>query len=501
MPDPPPLRLHSAEGRWAIAAAVIGSGIVFIESTVVNVALPAIGRDMSLGVSGLQWIVNGYLITLSALLLLGGALGDALGQKRVFEAGLLSFAAGSLLCAVAPNFPLLIVARLVQGAAGALLVPTSLAFLDTAFAEEDGSEAIGLWAGWSAVSTAVGPLLGGALVDFASWRWVFAAVIPLPLVAVWISRARIASPARRARPRVDFAGALLISGGLGALVWALIEGPERGVSPATLGTAALGLALVMAFIRVEARRRSPLLPLSMFRSRQFSGANATTLLVYAALGALFFFLMVQLQGVLEYSALAAGASLLPINFLMLVLSPRAGRWGARQGARVPITLGALLAAGGLALFARVGPGADYLTTILPATVVFGSGLGVLVAPLTAAVLSVAEEGRIGIASAVNNATARVAGLLAVALIPLVTGIAGLDDFTGPAFAAAFVQAMWICAALCVLGGVVAWLTVTERSSVAARPHPSPTHGCAQRRREGELARARPASAATGFSHR
>jgi MFS family permease len=244
----------------------------------------------------------------------------------------------------------------------------------------------------------------------------------------------------------------------------------------------------MAFIRVEARQRSPLLPLSMFRSRQFSGANATTLLVYAALGALFFFLMVQLQGVLGYSALAAGASLLPINFLMLMLSPRAGRWGARLGARVPIALGALLAAGGLALFTRVGPGADYLTTILPATVVFGSGLGVLVAPLTAAVLSVAEEGRTGIASAVNNATARVAGLLAVALIPLVTGIAGLADFTGPAFAAAFGQAMWISAALCVLGGGVAWLTVTERSSVAAQPHPSPTHGCAQRRRESQPAR-------------
>ena len=483
MPDPSPLRLHSPEGRWAIAAAVIGSGIVFIESTVVNVALPAIGRDLSLGVSGLQWVVNGYLITLSALLLLGGALGDALGQKRVFEAGLLSFAAGSLLCAVAPNFPLLIAARLVQGAAGALLVPTSLAFLDTAFAEQDRSEAIGLWAGWSAVSTAVGPLLGGALVDFASWRWVFAVVIPLPLAAAWISRARIASQPRRVHPLVDFAGALLISASLGALVWALIEGPQRGATPATLGAGLLGFVLMIAFVRAELRHRSPLLPLSMFRSRQFSGANATTLLVYAALGALFFFLMVQLQGVLGYSALAAGASLLPINFLMLVLSPKAGRWGARHGARIPITAGALLAAGGLALFTRVGPGAEYLTTILPATVVFGSGLGVLVAPLTAAVLSVAEEGRTGIASAVNNATARVAGLLAVALIPLVTGIAGLADFTGPEFAAAFAQAMWISAGLCVLGGGVAWLTVSEQSTASAGPHPSPTHGCAQRRGE------------------
>jgi len=479
--EPPLLRLRSAAGRWTVAAAVLGSGAVFVESTVVSVALPAMGRDLDLGVAGLQWIVNGYLITLSALLLLGGALGDARGQKRVFEAGLIAFAAGSLLCAMAPSFVLLVVARLVQGAAGALLVPTSLAFLDTAFAEEDRGEAIGRWAGWSAGSTAVGPLLGGALVDLVSWRWVFAAVAPLPLLALWISRSRLPIPARRRRERVDYTGALLISAGLGGVVWALIEGPKRGATVAVVGAGALGSVLVAGFFWLESRRENPLLPLGIFRSRQFSGANATTLLVYAALGALFFFLMIHLQGVLGYNGLAAGASLLPINALMLALSGRAGRWGQRWGPRVPITAGALLAAAGLALFSRVGPGSGYLTDVLPATIVFGCGLGVLVAPLTSSVLAVVEEGRTGVASAVNNATARLAGLLATAAIPLATGIGGLDDTTGPAFAAAFRQAMWISAALCAAGGGVAWLTVTECGPVSAAPHPSPTHGCAGRR--------------------
>lgn len=475
------LRLRSPAGRWTVAAAVLGSGAVFIEGTVVSVALPAMGRDLGLGVTGLQWIVNGYLITLSALLLLGGALGDALGQKRVFEAGLAAFAAGSVLCAVAPSFAWLVAARLLQGAAGALLVPTSLAFLDTAFTEEDRGEAIGQWAGWSAVSTAIGPLAGGALVDLASWRWVFAGVAPLALLALWISRARVAAGARGERRPVDFAGAVLISGGLGALVWALIEGPERGASAGVIAAGAAGLVLIAAFFGFEARRRDPLLPLGIFRSRQFSGANAATLLIYAALGALFFFLMIQLQGVLGYSALAAGASLLPINALMLALSPSAGRWGERRGPREPIALGALLAAAGLALFSRVGPDAGYLAGVLPAAVVFGAGLGVLVAPLTASVLAVAEEGRTGVASAVNNATARLAGLLATALIPLAVGIGGLDDFTGAAFAAAFRRAMWISAALSAAGGVVAWLTVSACGPASDAPHPSPVHGCAGRR--------------------
>ena len=474
------LRVKSSTGRWVIAAAVLGSAAVFIESTVVSVALPAIGRHFGLGVSGLQWIVNGYLITLSALLLLGGALGDAVGQKRVFEVGLATFAVGSVLCALAPSFPLLVGARLVQGAAGALLVPASLALVDTSFAEDERGAAIGLWAGWSAVSTAVGPLVGGALIDLASWRWVFACAVPVPLLALWISRSRVAAPPPLRRRSVDYAGALLVTAGLAAVVWALIEAPRRGAGAPTLGAGLLGLALLVAFLVFERRRPDALLPLEIFRSRQFSGANATTLLVYASLGALFFFLMIELQAVLGYSALAAGASLLPINLLMMALSPAAGRWGERRGPHLPIAIGALMAAAGLALFARVGPGASYLKEVLPATTFFGAGLAVLVAPLTAAVLAAADEEHAGVASAFNNAVARVAGLLATSVIPLMTGIGALDDFTGAAFAAAYRRAMWISALLCAAGGVVAWLTVRRAGPASIAPHPSPTQGCARR---------------------
>lgn len=476
-----PLRLSDPAARWAVAASVLGSGAVFVESTVVNVALPALGREFDLGVAGLQWLVNGYLVTLSALLLLGGALGDALGQKRVFEVGLVGFAATSLLCALAPTFPLLIAARFAQGAAGALLVPTSLAFLDTAFAESDRGEAIGRWAGWSAVSTAVGPLLGGVLVDYASWRWVFASAVPLAAAALWIARTRVPSPPRPRREPVDVLGAVVVSVALAAIVWALIEGAERGATGSVILAGGGGVGLALVFLRVEAVRDHPLLPLGIFRSRQFTGANVTTLLVYAALGALFFFLMVQLQSVMGYSGLAAGASLLPINALMLVLSPRAGRWAQRAGPHVLIAAGSVVAGLGMLLFTRLQPGASYAGVVLPAVVLFGAGLGLLVAPLTAAVLAVAEEGRTGVASAVNNATARLAGLLATALVPLAVGIGGLDDISGAAFSAGFRRAMFVGAGLCLAGGVVAWLTVREVGEASPAPHPDPSHGCPRRR--------------------
>ncbi|MGH7482119.1 MAG: MFS transporter, partial [Longimicrobiales bacterium] len=307
------MRLRSAAGRWTVAAAVLGSGAVFIESTVVNVALPSIADAFGLGMEGVQWVVNGYLLTLGALLLLGGSLGDVFGRRRIFAVGLVGFAVTTALCAVAPSFGLLIGARLLQGAAGALLVPNSLALLDSAFAQEERGEAIGKWAAWSAVSTAGGPLLGGALIDYASWRWIFASVAPIALVAAWIAWRRIPDVQRRdGAASVDVAGALLVTGGLGATVWMLIAGPELGfASPGILAAGLGGLTLLVGFVLFEKRARSPLLPLGMFRSRQFSGANVTTVLIYAALGALFFFLMLQLQNVLGYGALAAGAALLP----------------------------------------------------------------------------------------------------------------------------------------------------------------------------------------------
>jgi EmrB/QacA subfamily drug resistance transporter len=457
------IRLRSAAGRWIVAGSVLGSGAAFLEGSVVNVALPAIARDFGLGMAGLQWVLNGYLLTLSALMLLGGALGDRLPRSRVFAIGSLGFAAASVGCALAPNLIVLVALRLIQGVAGALLVPNSLAMLETAFPENERGEAIGQWAAWSAFSTALGPLLGGWLVDTVSWRWVFAAIVPFSVAAAWIARRH--EPRQRTEAgAVDYVGAVLATLGLAGAVWALISGPDLGFGhPAVLATGIGGALLLAGFVlaerRVERAGRRPLLPLGIFRSRQFTGANLTTLFVYGALNGLFFLLMPQLQMTLGYRALVAGAALLPVNLLMLVLSPISGRVAARIGARLPMTLGSLIAGGAMLLFARVGPGASYLGHVLPAALVFGVGLAVLVAPLTRAVLAAAGERDAGAASGINNAVARLAGLLAAAALPLAAGLGGLAKLQGPAFAAGYARAMVICAGLCLAGAVVALLTV------------------------------------------
>ncbi len=500
----PPLRLHSAAGRWIVAGSVLGSGAVFLEGTVVNVALPAIAREFGLGVGGLQWVLNGYLLTLSALMLLGGALGDRFRRSTVFAAGCVSFAAASVGCALAPGPAVLVALRLVQGAAGALLVPNSLAMLETAFEGDERGAAIGRWAAWSAVSTAAGPLVGGWLVDAASWRWVFASVVAFALAAAWIAVRHApggetaASPAAAgAAGQVDYLGAVFVTLGLGGVVGALIAGPDLGFrAPLVLAAGVGGVALLGAFAaverRLERRGAGPLLPLGVFRSRQFAGANLTTLLVYAALGSLFFLLMPQLQANLGYSALAAGAALLPVNALMLVLSPVFGRLSARIGPRFPMAGGALVAAAGMLLFARVRPGASYAGSVLPAAVVFGLGLSALVAPLTAAVLGALDEEEAGIASGINNAVARLAGLIATAALPLAAGMSGLKYLEGAAFAAGYARAMWISAGLCAAGAAVALVTIRQGRATAPVAHPSLTHGCTPRPASG--ARGRPHAA-------
>lgn len=467
------LKLHSAAGRWVVAGSVLGSGAVFLESSVVNVALPAIARDFHVGVVGLQWVVNGYLLTLSALMLLGGALGDRFGRPRVFAIGCVAFALASAGCALAPGLISLVVLRAVQGAAGALLVPNSLAMLDTAFAGEERGAAIGQWAAWSAVSTAAGPFAGGWLVDALNWRWVFSAVILFALAAALIVVRHIArgevSHAGDVRERIDYLGAALGTLALAGIVGALMAGPAIGFRDWRVVAAGIGgVACMAAFVFAERHARTPILPLSIFRSQQFSGVNATTFLVYAALSGLFFLLMPQLQGNLKYSALRAGAALTPANVIMLVLSPIAGRASARVGPRVLMTVGALIAAAGMILCARVQPGASYLTTILPAIVIFGIGLSILVAPLTSAVLSAVKESETGIASGINNAVARLAGLIATAALPLAAGIGGAATLEGPEFAAGYGRAMLICAGLCAAGALVAFATVRgEHSSRSA----------------------------------
>ncbi|HEY8164987.1 MAG TPA: DHA2 family efflux MFS transporter permease subunit [Gemmatimonadaceae bacterium] len=446
-----------------VAACVLGSGAVFLEGSVVSVAVPAIARDFSLGVDGVQWVLNGYMLTLSSLMLLGGSLGDSYGRRKVFAIGLIAFAVASLLCSIAPSLVTLVAARAIQGAAGAVLVPNSLAILESDFAADDRGAAIGQWAGWSAASTALGPFVGGWLVDVLSWRWVFVSISPFAVGAAVIAVQHVPAEHRKPEGRIDFLGAAVVTLALAGLMTALISGARLGASnPEILAAAIGGTLLVIVFVFVERRASNPLLPLSMFRSMQFSGANLETLFVYAALNGLFFFLMLQLQNNVGYSALAAGAAILPVNFIMLGLSPLAGRLATRIGPRIPMTVGAFVAGAGMILLARINRGAEYTTVMLPAFVVFGLGLAIVVAPLTAAVLAAVPERRSGVASAINNAVARLAGLLAVAVLPLVAGVAGLSHPSGPAFAAGYRRAMWICAVLCALGGVIAFATIRRQ---------------------------------------
>jgi EmrB/QacA subfamily drug resistance transporter len=470
------LRLRSAAGRWVVAGSVLGSGAVFLESSVVNVALPAIARDFDVGIVGLQWVINAYLLTLSALMLLGGALGDRFGRPRIFAIGCVAFALASLGCALAPGLDVLVLLRMVQGAAGSLLVPNSLAMLDTAFEGEERGAAIGQWAAWSAVSTAAGPFAGGWLVDALSWRWVFSAVILFALAAAAIVVRHIASGgialshgSRARTARIDYLGAALGTLALAGMVGALMAGPAIGFSDwRVLAGGIGGVSFMAAFIILELHVPHAILPLSIFRSRQFSGVNAATFLVYAALSGLFFLLMPQLQSNLHYSALRAGAALTPANVIMLVLSPVAGRASARMGARALMTVGALIAAAGMVWFARVQPGASYLGTVLPATIVFGVGLSILVAPLTSAVLSAVKESETGIASGINNAVARLAGLIATAALPLAAGIGGSAKLEGEAYAAGYARAMLISAGLCAAGALVALITVRGDHPARAR---------------------------------
>ena len=452
--------VKSTAGRWILAASILGSGAVFLEGSVVSVAMPAIGRDLGLGMAGLQWVMNGYLLTLSALMLFGGALGDRGSRPRVFALGLIGFAVSSVCCGLAPNIALLIAARVVQGIAGALVVPNSLALLETTFHGEARGAAIGKWSAWSGASTALGPFAGGWLVDAASWRFVFFSIVPFAVAAAWIAfrhaTAAEKSTKGQSSSSLDYAGAVLATLGLAGVVGALITGPDAGfTSPLVLASLIAGLLLLGGFVFVESRAQTPLLPLDVFGHREFVAANLNTLFVYASLNGLFFLLMLQLQNGLHYSAVVAGASLLPVNALLLLISPRSGHLAERIGARIPMAAGSLIAAVGMLLFTRVKPGASYVTTLLPALIVFGIGLGLLVAPLTTVALRSLGEKRAGIASGVNNAAARLAGLLATAAIPVAAGLAGSRRPSGAALAGAFTKAMVICAALCGVGAIVA----------------------------------------------
>ena len=464
------VRYASARGRWVLAASVLGSGMAFLDSTVVNIALPHIGRDLDAELSGLQWTVNAYTLALAGLLLLAGALGDQLGRRRVFVAGVVWFAVASVACALAPTIELLIVARVLQGVGAALLTPTSLALIQGSFRPEDRSVAIGAWSGLTGVSVAVGPLFGGWLVDVASWRLIFLINLPLAAAVVWAALRHV--PESRdsdAIDGLDVRGATLAALALAGVTYGLTAGPEAAWGIAALLPLGAGVVAAIAFMVHEARCPHALVPLSLFASRTFSAANLVTLVVYAALSAMLFLLPLQLQQVLGYSALQAGLALAPVTVLMLIFSPSAGRLCQRVGPRLPLSVGPVVAAAGLALMARVGEGDHYATGILPSILLFGAGLTLTVAPLTAAVLGAAPESRAGIASAVNTAIARAAGLVAVAVVPIAAGIGASDYLAPEAFSDGYRVGMVIAAALCAGGGVLAALTIRPEPRPAAVP--------------------------------
>jgi len=472
------LRLKSARGRWVVTATVLGSGIAALDATVVGIALPAIGRDFHAGVASLQWVVDAYTLTLAGLLLLGGTLGDSYGRRKMFVIGTVWFAIASLLCGLAPNAATLIAARALQGVGGALLTPGSLAILQASFAEEDRGAAIGAWSGLGGVATAIGPFLGGWLIGAVSWRLVFFINLPLAVAVVAIAARHV--PETKAPgpvPRLDIKGAICISGALAGITYGLIAASAAGWSSVSvLVPLVAGAVLLGLFILVEAKESEPMLPLGVFASRQFSAPNAVTFVVYAALGGLLFLVPTVLQVVHGYSPIAAGTALLPVTFIMLLLSSRSGALAARIGPRLQMTVGPLVIAASLALFTRIGGSGDYLTAVLPAVVVFGLGVAINVAPLTATALAAAPADHAGIASAVNNDVARVGGLIAVAVLPALAGITGNSYLHSAALAHGFKMAAWIAAAFCAAGGVLAAATIRNPSkAVCAATTPLDSH--------------------------
>jgi EmrB/QacA subfamily drug resistance transporter len=437
--------------RWTLVATILGSSIAFIDGSVVNVALPAIQRDLGGGLAAQQWVVDAYLLTLGSLILVGGSIGDIFGEMRLFTLGVGAFGVASILCAAAPDSTALIVFRGVQGVAGALLTPASLAVITSTFTGAERGAAIGQWTAWSGISFVIGPLLGGWLIGISSWRWIFLINVPIAAVtiALALSLGRYARP-RKTDVRVDFPGAVLCAAGLGLLVAGFIEQPHLGWSdPLVPGAIAGGLALLAVFVAYELRTAMPMLPLRLFRLRNFSVTNVETLAVYGALSAWGFFLTLFLQQLAGYSALHAGLAALPVTIVMFILSPRVGRLSMHYGPRVFMAAGPIVAGVSLLALVRMPTGLNYWVDLLPALVGFSVGLSLTVAPLTTTVLSDAGPGDAGIASGVNNAVARVAGLVAVAALGIAAAGGG-DHLT----ARGFHHAMLVVCVLLVSGGVI-----------------------------------------------
>ncbi|GLY82195.1 MFS transporter [Actinoallomurus iriomotensis] len=460
------LTLSTAPGRWVLTATVLGSSLAMLDATIVNVALPRIGRDFGASLAGLQWTVNAYTLTLAGLILLGGSLGDRFGRRRVFQIGVIWFAVASALCGGAPDIGVLVTARALQGIGGALLTPGALAIIQSSFDPADRSRAIGAWSGLGGVAGAIGPFLGGWLIAAAGWRWAFLLNLPLAVLVVAVAARHVPESRDESEHHgFDVLGAVLAAAALAGVTYALTEAPS-GPAAAVVVAAVLGVAAGVAFVLVERRRSaghgpSPMLPLGVFGSRQFTAVNIVTFIVYGGMGVQFFLLVVDLQVVAGYSPIVAGTALLPVTILMLLLSARAGALAQRFGPRYLMTGGLIVAAAGMTLTLRIGPHASYVADVLPAAVVFGLGLSGVVAPLTATVLATADPRHAGVASGVNNAVARAAGLLAVAGIPPAVGLRGTAYNDPAVFGHGFHTAMAIAAVLLLVGAVLTFLIVHD----------------------------------------
>ena len=454
--------------RLTLVAAILGSGVATIDGTIVNVALPAIERDLGGGLSGQQWVANVYLLVLGSLILIGGSLGDIYGERRVFAIGVGAFGVLSIACAVAPTIEVLIAARALQGAAGALLTPSSLAIIVMAFPQRERAAAIGAWTAWGAIAVIIGPLVGGEIVDQVSWRWIFALNVPLVLVTIGLVLAAVPPSVRTSARRVDLPGALLCVLGLGGFVFGLIEQPRYGwTSPAIAVPLAAGVALFAAFLAYERRASEPMLKLELFARRNFAVGNLETLAMYAGIAILFFFLVIYLQQVAGYSALRSGLVTLPVTIVMFALSRRFGALADRLGPRLFMGVGPLVSAAGILLLMRTGMHPSFARDLLPPLLIFGLGLTMTVAPLTAAVLADADETDAGIASAINNAVARIAGLVGVSVIGVVVASRLVGDTFAPNHESvrAFHEAMAICAALVAAGGIAGLVGIVNSRRV------------------------------------
>jgi EmrB/QacA subfamily drug resistance transporter len=456
----------STSQRLTLLAAILGSSVATIDGTIINVALPAIEHDLGGGLSAQQWISNVYLLTLGSFILIGGSLADIYGERRVFTIGVAAFGVFSLMCAAAPTVGVLVVARALQGLAGALLVPSSLAVIVSAFAPAERGAAIGTWTAWGGIAAIVGPLAGGWIVDNASWRWIFAINVPLIIATLVLVMVAVPAGTRTVKRPVDYLGAVLCAVGLGGVVYAFIEQPHYGWgSPAIYIPLIVGLISLVSFIRYEGLAEHPMLKLELFSRRNFSTGNIETFAMYAGLSILFFFLVIFLQEAAGYDAIRAGLTTLPVTIIMFLLSRRWGALADKYGPRFFMGAGPLVAACGILLLLRTGLKTSFVGDLLPALIVFGLGLSLTVAPLTATVLADADESDAGIASAVNNAVARIAGLVGISAMSIVVS----GTLVGDSFARnsdsvhAFHMVLVICAALVAAGGVVGWLGIVNPS--------------------------------------